>query len=278
MKLAKLIMFSLLSLSSLLQFETQTKTIIWDLDGVIFKTDKKAIAYNIGITNFIKYILIDRKNPFIEPLLFRTLEEFGGKQNGEKSCLISNHYGEPLPKIMCDWLIGAQHSSEILPKLLNFINTNQNKLFSSFTEKKIIEETIKSIFDINIFNQHTVINKNGLKLLKECAANKEHKLIVLSNRDKESFELLKQTNKEIFEIFEDSHIIISAHVGLAKPNPNIYKHVLDKFKLDPRECIFIDDQLINVESAKMLGIRGIHVKDNNFKKVRKKLKRLNIIK
>ena len=51
--------------------------------------------------------------------------------------------------------------------------------------------------------------------------------------------------------------IVSGEVKLAKPDPRIYQLLLDTYKLNPRESLFIDDRLDNVESARALGIEAV---------------------
>uniref|UniRef100_A0A914CDD5 Uncharacterized protein n=1 Tax=Acrobeloides nanus TaxID=290746 RepID=A0A914CDD5_9BILA len=53
-------------------------------------------------------------------------------------------------------------------------------------------------------------------------------------------------------------IFESCKLGMRKPNPNIYQHVLNELKLEPEEAIFIDDVIQNLEGASRLGITTIH--------------------
>lgn len=48
-------------------------------------------------------------------------------------------------------------------------------------------------------------------------------------------------------------IIISSEVKLAKPDPEIFKLVLDKLQLKSKECLIIDDSHEHLEAAKELG-------------------------
>ncbi len=50
--------------------------------------------------------------------------------------------------------------------------------------------------------------------------------------------------------------LISAHVGLVKPQPEIYRLFCEKFSLDAAECFFVDDMPINVEGALFAGMQG----------------------
>ncbi len=56
-------------------------------------------------------------------------------------------------------------------------------------------------------------------------------------------------------------IFISAEMGVSKPDPKIYKMVLEALDLPAEETIFIDDFLHNIEAARKLGMHGIHFQD-----------------
>lgn len=53
-------------------------------------------------------------------------------------------------------------------------------------------------------------------------------------------------------------VVISAEVGMRKPDERIFRHALDLLGLDAAECVFIDDIEHNIRAAEALGIRGIH--------------------
>lgn len=55
--------------------------------------------------------------------------------------------------------------------------------------------------------------------------------------------------------------ILSYEEKLIKPDPEIYKRLLDRYGLCADECIFIDDIEQNVIAAKVLGIHGVVFKD-----------------
>ncbi len=52
-------------------------------------------------------------------------------------------------------------------------------------------------------------------------------------------------------------IILSAEVGLAKPDPRIYQFAAQKLGIEPEEAIFVDDMLENVIGANKSGMLGI---------------------
>lgn len=52
-------------------------------------------------------------------------------------------------------------------------------------------------------------------------------------------------------------VVISAEVGVMKPDPRIYHIALDKAGVTAQEAAFVDDTPANVEAARMLGMHGI---------------------
>lgn len=51
--------------------------------------------------------------------------------------------------------------------------------------------------------------------------------------------------------------IVSHRELMVKPNPDIYRLLIDRYQLVPEECVFIDDTPANVDVAKELGMEGI---------------------
>jgi putative hydrolase of the HAD superfamily len=49
---------------------------------------------------------------------------------------------------------------------------------------------------------------------------------------------------------------VSGELGLLKPHPEIFRHVLDDLGITPAEAIFIDNRAANVAGAQELGITG----------------------
>lgn len=53
----------------------------------------------------------------------------------------------------------------------------------------------------------------------------------------------------------------SAHVGLRKPDPAIFRLTLDRLDVAPQQAILLDDRLHNVDAARELGIHAIQFVD-----------------
>ena len=53
-------------------------------------------------------------------------------------------------------------------------------------------------------------------------------------------------------------VVVSGEVGVIKPDPRIYEIALERFAIDPRRTVYVDDVAANVEAAARFGIHGIH--------------------
>jgi putative hydrolase of the HAD superfamily len=53
--------------------------------------------------------------------------------------------------------------------------------------------------------------------------------------------------------------VVSAYIGLRKPEAAFFQCALDLSQCRPEECVFIDDREENLEGARKLGIRGIRM-------------------
>lgn len=84
-----------------------------------------------------------------------------------------------------------------------------------------------------------------------------YKLYILSNFPKETYvDENGNLTKELEYINKTDGQIISYQHQIIKPDIAIYKLLLDTYNLDPKECLFIDDKLENVEGAKAAGINS----------------------
>jgi HAD superfamily hydrolase (TIGR01509 family) len=69
-------------------------------------------------------------------------------------------------------------------------------------------------------------------------------------------------------------IVISGYVGVKKPGAQIYRIMLDKLGVPAEECLFIDNNLDNVDAARALGIRAVLFE--NAKQLRRELLELGV--
>jgi putative hydrolase of the HAD superfamily len=52
-------------------------------------------------------------------------------------------------------------------------------------------------------------------------------------------------------------LVWSYQLGIAKPDPEIYRHTLRRLGAEPQETLFLDDKLVNIEAARSLGLIAI---------------------
>ena len=64
---------------------------------------------------------------------------------------------------------------------------------------------------------------------------------------------------EVMVLFD--HVIESAKMGLRKPDPRIYAMMTDTLKVDPKNCVYLDDLGVNLKPAREMGMTTIKVVD-----------------
>ena len=84
--------------------------------------------------------------------------------------------------------------------------------------------------------------------------SRRYRTAILSN-DSREMAALRRKKFGFDAVFNP--IIISANVGVKKPDPMIYKVLLETLGIAAHECLFIDNSLDNVEAARSVGMRAI---------------------
>jgi len=102
-----------------------------------------------------------------------------------------------------------------------------------------------------------------IKFLQEI--NSTYRIFLLSNtnyfHEKFYSQMLAKTfglsMSDLFEKHYYSHLL-----GMGKPDPEIFEHVLKENALIAKETLFIDDSLQHIQSAQKLGIQCFHFPEN----------------
>ncbi len=69
---------------------------------------------------------------------------------------------------------------------------------------------------------------------------------------------LREKSKEALNFTEKCHGgIFSYEIQKIKPDHAIYKALVEKYSLIPKQCVFLDDTLENIEAARECGFHGI---------------------
>jgi 2-haloacid dehalogenase len=110
-----------------------------------------------------------------------------------------------------------------------------------------------------------------VEILQQLKKTGRYKLYALTNWSGETFP--HALNRfEFFKLFDG--VVVSGEEKMRKPSAEFYKILLDRYKLDPAETIFVDDSLRNVKGAEAVGIAGIHF--HNPKQLKEELKNFGI--
>jgi putative hydrolase of the HAD superfamily len=62
---------------------------------------------------------------------------------------------------------------------------------------------------------------------------------------------------EVMALFD--HVIESAKIGLRKPDPRIYRMMVEALGVDPKRCVYLDDLGVNLKPARDMGMTTIKV-------------------
>lgn len=127
------------------------------------------------------------------------------------------------------------------------------------TEEKVLqfpeyEKEIRAYYDRWDEMLDGTIEEN-VNILKQYLASEKHKVYALTNWSRETFPIAQK----IFPFFSEfDGAVVSGEEGVIKPDPDIYQLLLDRYNLIPEECVFIDDRIENINTAKAMKFKGIH--------------------
>ena len=62
------------------------------------------------------------------------------------------------------------------------------------------------------------------------------------------------------DLFEE--VVDSSHVGVRKPEPEIYALTCSRMAITPTEAVFVDDNADNVEAARAFGMEAVHFRED----------------
>ena len=114
----------------------------------------------------------------------------------------------------------------------------------------------------NNYNNYAFVDKRVLNLI-ERLKNKGYKVYLLSNMNEYTFNKVKASN--LFNIVDG--YVLSYLVHQVKPYISIYKTLISKYNLTVSECLFIDDNENNINTANSLGMIGRLVKPDNYEDI-----------
>ncbi|MBR6113218.1 MAG: HAD-IA family hydrolase [Bacilli bacterium] len=141
------------------------------------------------------------------------------------------------------------------------------RLFDAYDEPVDEEARLLRIDDIkkatlDIFNKlYEIKNPDLFRYLKD---NYNVRIVIASNH-------VSYIKDYLIDNFNPDDIYLSSLIGLAKPNKDYFKYILDKENIKPNELLFLDDREKNIANSSELGINTIFVnsKTNILEEIKK---------
>ena len=144
-----------------------------------------------------------------------------------------------------------------------WIDLDNGKISLEFLENQLIDEMGHQYQDQihelvwNWFNYVDLYDEvyESIKQLKK----KNFQIYVLSNTSSIFHILLDSVLSKVSSVLDG--YVISCEVKMMKPQKEIYLSLVNKYQLDIKDCIFLDDLEENVEAARTLGIKAFQIKE-----------------
>jgi putative hydrolase of the HAD superfamily len=140
--------------------------------------------------------------------------------------------------------------SEEWKKLDNGDITVSEAIESIALKSALKKEEIALVFNLRIDIMFPL--DDNVRLLPELK-KQGFRVFYLSNFHFDTFEAVKN-DYYFFRYFDGG--VISADIKLSKPDVRIYRYILNKYSLNPEECLYIDDIEENVLTAESAGMQG----------------------
>jgi len=195
----------------------------------------------IDLTN-IRNIILDLGGVILELDVDATVREFNtlGFPRMENIEAVLSKYD-----FFNDFETGIISTEEFISKILEV------------PDKQISRENVRDAWNAMICG----FRAENIKLLQEL--REKYRLFLLSNTNALHEILYNNQLKEdhgidnLDRIFDK--VYYSHDLKLRKPDPEIFRYVLHDQQFSPDECLFIDDTLMHVKSARSVGIRAYHL-------------------
>jgi putative hydrolase of the HAD superfamily len=100
-----------------------------------------------------------------------------------------------------------------------------------------------------------------------------YRVAILSN-DSREMARARRDRLGLDAVFDRSSVIISAEVGLAKPDPRIFDLAVRRLDVAPDRCLLIDDRQDNVGAARSCGLQAIQF--SSAQQLEQELRRLGL--
>ncbi len=137
---------------------------------------------------------------------------------------------------------GEKAQKGVISVQQHWINLATRLEYSPQEVERLVEE----------FFAHDMLDLDLLDYIRSL--HRHYKTALLSN----AWDDLRRVITERWH-FEDAfdELIISAEVGLVKPDPRIFELAVARLGVEADQAVFIDDMQLNVEGARRVGLQGV---------------------
>jgi 2-haloacid dehalogenase len=80
------------------------------------------------------------------------------------------------------------------------------------------------------------------------------RLLALTNWSAETF---PEAQRRFAALQRFEAVVVSGEHGVAKPDPALFRLLLDLYRVDPATAVYVDDRADNVATARALGLTGV---------------------
>lgn len=257
MKFKKLLLVGAMAFIS----STLAEVIIFDCGGVLTNVSKRKSLGFLGLGNLLPRLFANNFSTMkMRVELMNELERLMPLE--QQHIGIFDEFGNQLPGILCQWMLGEKTNKELLHMIECFVSTDE-QLQSCPSKKKALLALTRNMLNEHIFVETLYLEEKVIQFLEACARMKQnntkrHKIYILSNYNKEAFELLLERFPRIKNNIDG--YFVSGIEGKAKPHENCFDAFFAKFNINPSSevCYFIDDQPENRIVGSKKGLICVH--------------------
>lgn len=151
---------------------------------------------------------------------------------------------------------------EARARLLSILDEADNGRISADDELKQIVELLN---EYNLDGAEQVA-----KAIQFSEKNDELLNFILEKRGQYKTAMLSNVSAVIWNYYTPEQmdkyfdrVVLSYQEAIAKPDPRIYQLVCERLGVEPSECVFADDNEVNVDAANKIGMHGIVFTNNS---------------
>lgn len=147
-------------------------------------------------------------------------------------------------------------------------------LNDSFDGKITLKQTWDKLFDLVeiIENREKIINGFSIKRNEELIEyvkkylSKNCTIGILSDLSQIGYYVFNNYYNDLYELCDKDNVFVSVNTGMtkSKDGENYFRKIVKQLNVSPKNIIFIDDEINNINNAKKVGINTILFESRDF--------------